>query len=119
MANLETRVSAKLIGGKSPAKVRKELISEGVPRHEIERALDENAEVVAASQARRTKHRVNRMLGGAIFLAATSWNIYYLLYWPSGRLVFGLMWMIAMYGLMVMLLGDWMWRRLLDQVFGQ
>ena len=118
MVDLETRVSAKLISGKSPAKVRKELIAEGIPHHEIEHALDQNPEVVASTRAHRKKRFVNRVLGGAIFLAATAWNIYYMFFWPAGRIVFTAVWVVAMYGLMVMLMGEWMWKRLLDQIFG-
>ncbi|MHC4200452.1 MAG: hypothetical protein ACYSU0_10710 [Planctomycetota bacterium] len=106
MDSLGIRVKAALIRGESPGRVARELESEGVPRQEIDRLLGENSDIVASQARRKRKRTLARLGGAAVFLPALAFNIYYLCFWQAGWVISGASWAIMLYGLMVILSGD-------------
>ncbi|GMV83802.1 MAG: hypothetical protein AMXMBFR7_49860 [Planctomycetota bacterium] len=102
----EIEVSAALIRGESPEKIAQRLARQGVPQDEIERLFAQNADLLSARKNRSQARKTARVVGAILFALSLAWNLYYIFYWPSGRIVFGLFWAITFYGLMVMILGD-------------
>lgn len=102
----ETQVSAALIRGETPKKIARRLAKQGVPPAEIERLLEANGTLL---QGRKVHHRgrgLSRIAGLVICLAAMALNVYFMFFLNTGWAVYGLSWAVGLYGLLVILFGD-------------
>ena len=108
MDELDMRVKAALIQGKSAGQIIRQLRREGVDEAEIASLLARNEELRLSAEAGGRNRRTARIAGVLIFVASLALNLHLLFFTEIGWIV-GFFWALTFYGLVVIIVGDFLW----------